>query len=454
MRLMRTSEQDAYYPNNFPYPDFSWMKPLVSSLAFVPFFAILYGFFQRRSARERKLQILFFGIFVTFILLVARVRFPFTILNDFLFQLPGMNALRGYDKLATFLPFIMSAGLLAVFSGLRGVRSRRIVLVIFSVLSVLLALPFYFGGIQTRLSQSLMNEGDKDFRNANYSALVKIPEPYHDIAKIFNEDTEDNKISMLPYSPGSSVGKVNLPVWKVNGPSVSSVLYSKQYVELSGPYIPDWIFAEDFSDTMHDPRWITDIFGLIGVKYIIFHKDAKPERMEKIEDARKYLENAGLLELITENDSFRLYRIEKQRVFPYVYANVGSISFAEKSTGFTERIAKFHDTMRELVYRRIGAQSIIVDIKGLERGQDVFLNEKYDPLWRAEYEASSGERITLIRNTEVKYANAWRIDGGVGSGKIEIYYMPIRLLFIGMWISGVSLVVTVGSLLYFYRKRI
>ncbi len=454
IRLMQTSEQEVYYPENFPYPALDWMKSIISVLAFVPFFIVLLGLLQRRGEKERRLYFVFFGLFVVFIMLVARVRFPFDLTNDFLFQLPGMNALRGWDKLAIFTPFIMSALLLMVLSGIDTKRLRIFALAAFSVLAIMLALPFYFGGIQTKMSHMLAREGSKDFKQANYSALVKIPEPYRDIEKVFAEDKEDNKISMLPYSPGSSIGKVGLPVWKVNGPSVAHVLYSKSYVELSAPYISNWVFAEDFEDTTHDPRWITDLFGLIGVKYVIFHKDAKLDRMEDMEASRKYLEKSGMLELITENDSFRLYKIKEGCVFPYVYGNSGRLSFAEKSLGLSEKIGEFRSTMKELSYERAGVKDIIVDAGGLERGQSVFLNEQYDPLWRAEYESPSGERVMLARDAQVKYANAWKIDDAADSAKIEIYYMPLRLLFIGMWISGAALMTTIGGLLYVSRKKI
>lgn len=453
IRLMQTSEQEVYYPENFPYPVLDWMKPIVSVLAFVPFFIVLFGLLQRRAEKERKLYFVFFGLFVTFIMLVARVRFPFDLANDFLFQLPGMNALRGWDKLAIFTPFIMSVLLLAVFAGIKAGRSRIIALAAFSVLAILLALPFYFGGIQTKLSQALAHDGDKDFRKTSYSSLVKIPESYHLITEIFRQDEEENKISMLPYSPGSSVGKVGLPAWKVNGPSVANVLYDKSYVELSVPYIPGWIFAEDFDDTTRDPRWITDLFGLIGVKYIIFHKDAKPDRMAAMEASRKYLEKSGMLELVTENDSFRLYEIKEGCIFPYVYANTGRLSFAEKSLGLADKIGEFRGTMKELAYEHAGVRDIIVDAGGLERGQSVFLNEQYDPLWRARYEAVPGKWEVLARDEQVKYANAWKMGEAASPAKVEIYYMPFRLLLIGIWISGIALMATIGGLLYFSRKK-
>lgn len=453
IRMMQTSEQEAYYPVNFPYPSFDWMKPVVSMLAFVPFFLILLGFFQKRERESRKLYFVFFSLLVVFIMLVARVRFPFDPINDFLFQLPVMNALRGYDKLAIFVPFIMSSLLLMVFSDLRGVWLRKSVFVIFPLLSVVLALPFFFGGLQTKLSQALAHDGDKDFRKTSYSSLVKIPDPYYAIVDIFNEDKEENKISMLPYSPGSSVGKVSLPVWKVNGPSVAYVLYKKQYVELSGSYIPGWAFAEDLADTENDPQWITDLYGLIGIKYVIFHKDAKPNRVQEMEKTRKYLEETGALEPIVENDFFRLYKIREDDIFPYVYGCDGRVSFAGKEHGLSKSIETVQSGVRKISYEKANPGSIMIAVQDLDSQKNIVLNEKYDPLWAAEYETSTGERVPLVRDDRIRYANAWKLDKMPGSAKIEIYYMPFRLLWIGMWTSGITLVGVVFGLVYFSKKR-
>ena len=49
------------------------------------------------------------------------------------------------------------------------------------------------------------------------------------IQDVLRSDTEDNKIAILPYSPGSSVGRVYLPGWQVNGPHIAQALYDKKF---------------------------------------------------------------------------------------------------------------------------------------------------------------------------------------------------------------------------------
>lgn len=452
IRLMQTHEREVYYPENFPYPALEHLKEFLSVLALVPFFIVLVGLFLKRERVHQALYSLFFSLLVVFIMLVARVRFPFDDVNNFLFQLPVMNALRGYDKLAIFTPFLLSALLIPSLIALERKKYFKISMGIFFAVILLLSLPFYFGGIQTKMSHMLRDNEKKDYRDANYSALVEIPAPYHTLNDIFKQDTENNKISMLPYSPGSSVGKVSLPEWKVNGPSIARVLYDKEYVELSEQYIPGWVFAEEFDDTSRNPQWIVDLYGLIGVKYIIYHKDAKTESVEEMERSRKYLESVGAIRLVTENDWFRLYVIEGNRVFPYVYSDASELLLADKAEGLSDKIRNFQTEMTVLRYKEGRRKSVLVSVETLKKGSSLFLNEKYDPLWRAKYVSPQGKTIILKRNKDIQYANAWKIKKNFSGGEIRIYYTPLLLMHIGMFLSGITLFVLIFGGIYSSRR--
>jgi hypothetical protein len=83
----------------------------------------------------------------------------------------------------------------------------------------------------------------------------------------------------------------------------------------------------------------------------------------------------------------------------------------------------------------------------------VYLNEKYDPLWRAEYVSPDGRRISLERDDDVKYANVWKVGQVESKGKIDIYYMPVRLLHLGEWISGITLFFVILGAVWILRKK-
>lgn len=454
MRLLPTHEQKIYYPANFPYPSFSWSKHGIAFLAFLPFFIVLAGIFHKIPETRKREYFIFFSLFVIFIALVARARFPFDSFNTILFQWPGFNALRGWDKLAIYTPFLLSALLLGAFSAQYGKKYFWMTFFGFGSVALLLALPFYVGGIQTELSYILSGNKAKNFSVAGYSALVKIPDPYYAVAEIFKNDPNESKIAMLPFSPGSSVGRVNLPQWKVNGPHPANVLYTKKYVELNDYYLGKWIFAKEFERMEYNPEWIIDLYGLIGIEYVFYHHDAKPKILEKFEPTRKYLVEKGMLQPLTENEWFTLYRLDEQYLFPYVYANPDAITIEPKVEGISEKIRDFRRHTTSLQYERKNPKEIVVSASAISSDSFIFLNEEYDPLWYAEYVSPDGKRTSLIRNDDVKYANAWKINRVDQQGKIDIYYMPIRLLYPSSILSGVTLFIVILGLIRTLRKDI
>jgi hypothetical protein len=456
VRLLQTHENELYYPKNFPYPSIAWMQYIVSALAFVPFLLVVLMVYKGVFGEYRRKQWLFFGMFIGMSALVAHVRFPFDGINNILFQLPGLNVLRGWDKLAVYMPFLLSALLVMVLmGGFHNTKNRTLIGGSFFLMMVVLALPFYRGGIQTKMSYILAGSNKKDFQMSDYSALVSIPKSYTDIAPIFAKDTQENKISRLPLSAGSSVGRINLPAWGVNGPSVEHALYSKKYIEPNNAYFAGWIAAEDFEKSQYDPQWIMDWYGLIGVKYVMWHKDAKQESVDAMERTKQYFQaNENILPL-ADNKWFTLYSVDDAYVFPYVYAVSGDMILHPTVSGLSSAIESLHTRMKPLAYTRNSPREVVLSMDAVEsiKGAQVVLNEKYDPLWKAEFVSSDGHRTVLTRDEDVRYANAWKSDGVRGAGSIDVYYSPIRLLRIGMMISGVSVLAVLGGLLFVCRRK-
>lgn len=453
VRLLPTHEQKTYFPYNFPYPSLSWMKPGLATLAFLPFFLIAVGLLMKMSRREKLLYTILLSLFVIFIALVARGRFPFDTFNMVIFQLPVLNALRGWDKLAIYTPFFLSALLLLFFSALQGKKYFRIILAAFCLVTFLLALPFYVGGLQTKMSYILAGAKKKDFAVADYSALVKIPEPYYRVGEIFEKEASESKISMLPFSPGSSIGRVSLPKWKVNGPHPATTLYDHAYVELNNYYIEKWIFAEEFERNELDPRWIADVYGLLGIEYIFYHKDAKPKSLEKFEPARRYLEGKNVILPLTENKWFTLYRLDPQYLFPYVYAASEAFTLITDPGKLSEPVRTFKEKVTALPYEETNPKKIVVATGVSDFPLYLYLNERYDPLWQARYVSPQGKARVMKRRDEVRYANAWETGKVDEGGKIEIYYMPLRLLHLGGVISGMTLLYALFGTVRTLRKK-
>lgn len=454
IRLLPTSEQNRYYPVNFPYPSFGWLEDVVIGIAFAPFFLILVGLFLRKAPSERSFYGAFFGLFVIFIALVARVRFPFDTLNSFLFELPVLNALRGWEKLALFTPFLLSVLLTLFFLNMQGKKHAKIVTLCFSFLAFLLALPFFFGGIQTELSYILSGNKKKDFHTSEFSALVKIPDSYIQLENVFVSDPTASKISMLPYAPGSSVGRVSLPGLKINGPHPAVVLYSKKYVEPNDYYFPKWDFGEELNDRSLDPEWIVDLYGLIGIRYVLYPHDVKPKLLVEFEPILTYLESEGFLKKRVGFPEVDLYEVAENKVFPYVYTSNTAPALRFSPQALQEQVPILKKGVEEARYTLLNPKKIEIPHDEISKNQYIFLNERYDSLWKAEYIRDTGESILLRRQDEVRYANAWHKEGlPLSTGKIVITYIPADLLKIGIFISGISLIVVLAGLGRIYRKR-
>lgn len=446
VRLLPTHEQEKYYPANFPYPSIVFLKPIVFLIAFVPFLLAIGGLLIRQSKETRRLQWAMVGTLFLFGILMMKAHFPFETMNSFLFQLPVLNALRGWDKLALYTPFFMSALLLMFFAS-DLFKQKKLALIfggVFGYTLLTLSLPFYAGGLQTDLSYILTQSKKKDYQLAGQSTLIRIPDPYYAVQGIFDADRTESRISMLPYSPGSSIGRVNLPKLKINGPHPANALYGKRYIELSDYYIAKWIFAKEFSRDDIQPEWIVDLFGLLGIKYIFYHHDAKEKALDAFEPQRQYLEERGLLVRLTQNEWFTLYEISKQRMFPYVYTSPIPITLELNPETVSERVKKLRRNVVPLSYEKKSFKEFTVAVDATSSNQILYLNERMDPLWRAELVQADGSVTSLPQVDTVLYANAWQLPALNENGMIHIYFIPNQLLWVGEWISGMTFFLVIG----------
>lgn len=455
VRLLQTHEQGKYYPANFPYPSIAFLKPIVFLMAFVPFLLAMGGLLIRQSKETRRLQWVMVGIWLLFGILMMKARFPFETMNSFLFQLPVLNALRGWDKLAIYTPFFVSTLLLMFFSS-DLLKERKWALIsggVFGCTLLILALPFYAGGLQTDLSYILAQSKKKDYEQARQSTLIRIPDPYYAAQGIFDADRTESRISMLPYSPGSSIGRVDLPKLKINGPHPANALYGKRYIELSDYYIAKWIFAKEFSRSDIQPDWIVDLFGLLEIKYVFYHHDAKQKALDAFEPQRQYLEERGLLVRQMQNEWFTLYEIPKQWLFPYVYTSPTPITLELNPEKVSERVQELRKDAVSLSYEKKSFKEFTVTADVMLSNQVLYLNERMDPLWRAELVQEDGSVTPLSRVDTVLYANAWKIPSLSKDGVIHIHYFPNQLLWVGEWISGVAFLGVIGWGVYSLRRN-
>lgn len=442
----------SFFPNNNPYTDFDFIKPLILILSFLPIIIILAGIWygEMREPRHRRFFWGFSALLVTFVLLNARVRYPFDGLNNLIFHLPGLNTLRGYEKIAIFTPFLLSVLLTLTLMRSWTVRWRQ-VMITAMVLILLLPLPFYVGKLQQNMS-FIFAQRSKDFRKSSHSFLVKIPRPYYDIRATINNDADEFKIASLPYNT-DKLGWASYPEWKMRGNDITAALYKAPLISPNSPSIGQWLFAKDFNEQENDPLWIVELLGILNTKYILYHKDVHDEFIQQSQEKILYLKSLGALLEAADNEYFTLYRIQEEYVAPYIYTDSQQNSLKNYSIqNILENGKKMRATWRGINYEKIHSKKMIVSLPDDLGGKNLVLNERYDPLWRAVYQ-SDGEHVVLKRDNSVTYANVWRIDATLKNGSVIIEYLPMKLFFIGAWTSGGALSLVIISLIHTYAQR-
>lgn len=435
--------ESSFFPENFPYAYLEKVKIVFLALTFLPAFLIFFSLWQGKSQKHREMYWVFFSLLIVFIVLVARVRFPFEGINAFLFHLPGMNTLRGYEKLAIVTPFIISVLLLIGLMAAHGKRYYKIVLGIFVVI-LLTPLPFYAGKLQQNMS-FIFAHGAKDYRKAPYSFLVKIPDAYYDIRGMINNDPEQVKIATLPYNVIGSIGWANYPAWKLQGADPTQWLYEKKIIDANGFYVNQWLYAKDFNERGYDPAWIVKLLGMMNVKYILYHKDVDGKFLAQSIEKIRHLERQNIIERRATSDYFDLYAIGKQYILPY-------IGWYEQKLGLQENPSKV-TLAYEKAKSSTGARfhishpkKIIVSLNGRQDMSYLVLNEQKNALWQASY-VKNGTRIVLDKADGFDHANAWHVPGDVKEN-IMIEYVPMKLFFIGAGISGVMVALVSAYLIY------
>jgi len=373
---------NSFFPLNFPYKNLLYFKGLLIGLTFLPVLMIVCSFWQKKSKKYNpEIYWTFIGLFSAFILLTARIRFPFEKINNLLFQIPGFSVLRGYEKFAIFTPFIMAVLLLFFLLYSKGKNYYKFAIIVFIII-LFTPVPFYVGRLQQNTSFILAGEKNKDYRKAKYSFLVKIPKEYYKIQKLINEDKNDFKIATLPYNVIGSIGWVNYPKWQLQASDVTEQLYNKKFINANGFYFEQWLYAKDFNELDLDPLWVVKLLGSMNVKYILYHKDVDKQFIKMSFDKIKFLERQKVIKNITENPFFILYKVDKFYTAPYVDWESEKVMVKKNPLSIGDSFDELKKITNKAYYRVVNSTKIIVNVKD-NHNRYLVLNEKHNDGWQA-----------------------------------------------------------------------
>lgn len=447
-------DMNNYFPYNFPYRGMVFLKNLLVVLSFLPFILVIFSLKQRKIAKHTSVFWTFFVMLLLFIPLVARVRFPFEKINNFIFHLSGFNTLRSYEKIAIFIPFLFTVLLLTFIIQSETKKYYKSAVVLLVVI-LFIPLPFYFGKLQQNISSIFSAEKNKNYQKANRSFLIKIPKEYYEIKPRINNDPDDAKIAILPFNVINGVGWSNYIKWNLLGADITRFLYNKKFIDANSPYINNWFFAKEFNDLDYNPEWIIKLLGMLNVKYIIYHKDVDEKFVERSIDKMEYLLNKGIIIKIEENDFFSLFEINKKYQFSHVSLQKSNITFLPSpiSVEYVFDILKRESQVAN--YITVNPKKIIVSVDEYNESGYIVLNEPYDKNWKAFYK--KGRNTYELESVgEINYTNRWLINKDIKDSEVIIEYLPMKLFWMGVIISASVLILIISYILYYltYARNI
>lgn len=441
-----------HFPSRFPYKDINYLKDIFILLAFVPIFIILWGavIFKKFGDRNKKYFVVFLGAMAVMTMLAARVTAPFETANHYLYNLWGMNTLRGFDKTGIFLPFMLAFLMTIVMSEIRKEKTRALLM----IAVLLIPLPFYLGKLQQNVGYRFSS--GKNYRTASMSFLIKIPQNYYKIRKTINDDQEKSFIVSLPSTRNDGSGISDFPKWKLYGVDITQFLYNKKFIQANGSYFGKWNFAESFNDDSSGQYgWLIKLLGLMNGKYIIYHKDASSDSVQKSLFKMDQLEKEGFIYKKEENEYFNLYEIDDQYRVDYISWQNGGTEVIKNP----EIIKRSAENIREKIsgakFQEINPKKFSIDPGVAHSSRDLVLAEVYNSNWKAYAIDSSGKETEIKSHFLARgYANGWKVPNNPGIKKIIVEYYPIRLMWRGIIISlATALFLILYLLRYYYVQR-
>jgi hypothetical protein len=448
-------DSNWYFPNNYPYQSIIIFKNVFIFLTLLPAIIFLSGllFINKFDNYQRKMFLAFFSVLLILIIFIARVRPPFEIINLYFYNIWGINTLRGYEKFAIYSPFILAVLTLMSLNFLGHINKRwKYILLIVIIIT---PLPFFIGKIQQNMSAQFYSYKieDRNYKKAKISFLLKIPNEYYAIKNNINESKIKSNILVMPYNKTDEW--YQYPKWKLYGSDPTQFIYNKNYIHGSSQF-KGWNFLKDFNEDYNDNyNWIIYIAGLTNSEFIIFHKDANEQSVRSSEYKMRILESEGLIKNLEENNYFIFYKIPDDYFIPYITWQKENIEIQPNIRSINSNFDKIKSSTTDANFREINPKKYEVNFTNVN---DYIIHaEKFDPLWKAYYITDSGKEIEIKEHELARgYANGWKINPEVSAEKIIIEYYPTRLMWRGIWISGITVLLLLIYLLkyyYDYTKR-
>ena len=265
------------------------------------------------------------------------------------------------------------------------------------------------------------------------------------------------------------------------------LLYNKFYISANTydhPSFETKLSFKEFNENEESADKLLELIQKFSGQFIIFHKDITPRWIEKSEYIKNKIEELkenGKIDLVSSNDYFDLYEVKKDYLAPLIYSNAdlhfqrnnptkykASLNLKEKTDIVFNQS---YNSQWKLYLKPNPTNSWCNPIEYYENTQTTecehtrkfFEGEEFSYLWE---KPVFDETHKLVN----EYANSWVIDPEYikqnfppeyykenpdGSIDIELvlYFKPQSYFYLGLIISGTTLIICVSYLGYDYRKR-
>jgi hypothetical protein len=344
--------------------------------------------------------------------------------------------------------------------------------VLFLLVSIWVS-PFYSGN----LGQDYL----KPFGGGNYVDNYRLSPGYEKILNEINKLNGDFRILHLPMSAspyylkteyqGEGQGGDPTVIYSIRPTIVADMVpnpYAKQFISL---------LEKSFYDRI-PPINASKLLGIVNVKYIILRKDVRAHfgPMARSWDYQQVYENLKVIEGIELVSEYNYTSLWENKYFAsHIYATSNAIQlnggFKEivnvienddfvpgKSVLFLSEqlnqqeyplinnVARVNPSVNPRIeFRKINPTKYVVYVNASEPFFLVF-SESYHPQWKAYigkvrwfealYKKPISEEKHVLGNG---YANTWYIDK-TGEYEITLYFLPQNLFYVGLIISGMSLI--------------
>ncbi len=375
-----------------------------------------------------------------------------------IFKLPFLAPLRSYDKTLIFMPFILFA-IISIYILTNYKQNRRLkqaMLAVLCISQIIASYPLWSGQLVTKYSDQ--HERGEDYTTAKYSPVVKIPDDYHEVAQILNTKYDEGKnqfrILRLPYSVVNSPGWANYPKWKVNSADPTVQLFQMPTIQPCN--FPDeafglWNWGQEWNTQgPEESRWMLDFMTLTNARYIIYHKDVRPDFVAESIEKIAYYEQNGWITQIYVGEYIEVYELSEAYWGSHFYISddtpvvvarqtrsnssnksVQNNIFNPEQTSYDIRNSQFVIRNLDFEYLSPVKYKITVEKPPSEPFLLVF-SESFHTGWRLTGATNEHKRVH-------EYANGWIIDSeGRQELELTLEFMPQRLYWLGAGISSLT----------------